>query len=166
VVPVPAAARHDLLAAAGPAVVHGPVSGEPGADEVEGVAGVAVRARRANRLAAVAAGGEDLPLTLDQHGAVAVEDPGGAGEPDGGGAAAGGLDLGAPGAGVGGRGAGRCSRPRREHWIHLPTTDEIVTPLLCCACSLLSGPSLFRPPRQREIAGAELESRWSARLNG
>ena len=80
----------------------GGVSGEAGAQQVVGVGGVAVGAGGADRGAAVAARGEHVAAAFEQHGAVAVEDLRGAGEVDGGGAAAGGLDLGAPGAVVGG----------------------------------------------------------------
>ncbi len=76
--------------------VLGVVSGESGAQQVEGVGGVAVRAGRADRGAAVAARGEHGAGALEQHGAVAVQDAGGAAQVDGCGAAAGGLDLGAP----------------------------------------------------------------------
>ncbi len=47
------------------------------------VGGVAVRARRTHRGAAVAARGKHGPGALEQHRAVAVQDPGGAGQVDG-----------------------------------------------------------------------------------
>ena len=89
------------------------VSGEAGAEQVVGVGGVAVGAGGADRGAAVAARGQDGPGAFEQDGAVAVEDLGGAGQVDGGGAAAGGLDLGAPAAGSRGRAAGRRAGRRR-----------------------------------------------------
>ena len=78
------------------------VSGESGAQQVVGVGGVAVGAGGADRGAPVPARGEDGAGAFEQDGAVAVEDLRGAGEVDGGGAAAGGLDLGAPCAVAGG----------------------------------------------------------------
>jgi hypothetical protein len=80
----------------------GVVSGQAGAQQVVGVGGVAVRAAGADRGAAVAARGEHGAGAFEQDGAVAVEDLRAAGEVDGGGAAAGGLHLGPPGAVVGG----------------------------------------------------------------
>ena len=54
--------------------VLGVVPGESGAQQVEGVGGVAVRAGRAHAGAAVAAGGQHGAGALEQHGAVAVQD--------------------------------------------------------------------------------------------
>jgi hypothetical protein len=85
----------------------GVVSGEPGAQEVEGVGGVAVGAGGTDGLAAVAAGGEDGSGALEEDGAVAVEHGGGAAQVDGCGAAAGGVDLRPPGREVRGAQASR-----------------------------------------------------------
>ncbi len=63
--------------------VLGVVPGQPGAQQVEGVGGVAVRARRAHGLPAVAARGQHGAGALEQHGAVAVQDPGAAVQVDG-----------------------------------------------------------------------------------
>jgi len=71
-------------------------SGEAGADEVEGVTGVPVRAGRADGGAAVAARSEDLADPFDERGAVTVEDLREAGKSDRVRAAAGGFDLGPP----------------------------------------------------------------------
>jgi hypothetical protein len=89
---------------------------ESGADEVEGVGGVAVGAGRADRGAPVAAGGEVLPAVVMQH-------PPGRGvlqlvcaaEPDGAGAAVDGVDLGAPILVVGGVGAVGDAVVQRQH---------------------------------------------------
>ena len=88
--------EHPRVLGDGVGHVLGVVAGESGAQQVEGVGGVAVRAGRADRGAAVAARGEHGPGAFEQHGAVAVEDAGGAAQVDGCGAAAGGFDLGAP----------------------------------------------------------------------
>jgi hypothetical protein len=89
---------------------------EPGADEVEGVGGVAVGAGRAHRGAPVAAGGEDVPAVVMQH-------PPGRGvlqlvcatEADGAGAAVDGVHLGAPILVVGGAGAVGDAIVQRQH---------------------------------------------------
>jgi hypothetical protein len=98
------------------------VSGEAGAEQVVGVGGVAVGAGRADRGAAVPARGEHGSGAFEQDGSVAVEDLRGSGEVDGGGAAAGGLHLGPPGAVVGG------AQPGAEQ------VDQTDVPIIKVAC--------------------------------